>query len=928
MVRGPLKSLSFAPRSQNRVLGLEMWAEGGRQPSSLYILGIHGPHTDRLGWHDFCADIVDVVGSRFKKGPLAVAGDWNVDYAPTFEHYPLQPSLDTHMEERREMLDQICELHDFEISFPEVVDGLPANPLHHDACLNFPFTRTPVGLQHGRPSLLDFVLSTRGSASGCWGSWKGLPSDHAMIAVSIAWKSHVKVHPRSTWVMRDREGAVCFLRDQWSEVFTASPRYDLSDATPRAFFNMLARVRDTFADPSTCAARRKSRFPFSLRSLCYRYEHCSAHDKPYYLSLLWKAKVRWYESLRVQRQNAQIDRGRAVSKSKRLHSISSISNSSGERFSDDNTIVQTLANHFSEKFGCRNLHLREAILDFARASEGDLPGFDEMDVDRALARCRKPFRLDGYGMCLELFRIAFEARPNDFVSWLQFVVSNETMMSSLESPLLCYGKQSKHSKLAHVRGIIPPCTLLKVLDCLLASLLTDRLSVLLPKHPDVFVGARKFTQPKDLGQGLNLVIEKGLDLKSNAAIAQADIATYFDKLPVFRIVMWLLLHGVERSLLAAIIRHQLCTILRLRRGAVSLVVARRSSGGLTGSNIALALSRIPVESAFLELLPACRLKGFLAGSTRLVFGSWVDNIYTAAHSVEDAVELIAKVFQHLRLTWNLDMKDQSGCVLPCRGAVLENYSDMSGIRVTSDFEVLGWHLTDNGSMAVNWRALQASAWSAFWLNVRARSWKQFGLKRRFALLQRCVRPLIMYKLQIFAPTKFWVAQVDKLQKHMLSRTLGWHRLASEDPKVYWKRVSVGVQEHLGTSVSVWSTDWLKSTISWDQHAVRDFTEQERFVQRHPNYFDNIQVSCFSNSASFGAVDHFSTSFSWAVKLTRHMNAEFFSARRVTESRGGLFGALHTRTSTRTVTGSVVQRYHDSVVFARECLHSRGEREPR
>ena len=262
------------------------------------------------------------------------------------------------------------------------------------------------------------------------------------------------------------------------------------------------------------------------------------------------------------------------------------------------------------------------------------------------------------------------------------------------------------------------------------------------------------------------MIEKGLDLKSHAAIAQADIATYFDMLPVFRIVMWLCLRGVERSLLAAIIRHQLCTLLKICRGAESVVVGRRSRGGLTGSNVALALSRIPVESAFLELLPACRLKGFLAGSTRLVFGSWVDNIYTAAHSVQDAVDLVADVFQHLRLHWNLDMKDKCGFVFPCRGADLEDYSEVSGIQLTNDFEVLGWHLTDNGSMATQWRALQASAWSVFWLNVRARSWKQFGLKRRFALLQRRVRPVVMYQLQVFASTKYWVAQVDKLQKHM------------------------------------------------------------------------------------------------------------------------------------------------------------------
>ena len=141
------------------------------------------------------------------------------------------------------------------------------------------------------------------------------------------------------------------------------------------------------------------------------------------------------------------------------------------------------------------------------------------------------------------------------------------------------------------------------------------------------------------------------------------------------------------------------------------------------------------------------------------------------------------------------MKDGSGVVLPCRGADLTGYSELSGIQVTSDFEVLGWHLTDNGSMRLQWRALQAAAWSASWLNVRARSWKQFGLKRRFTLLQRCVRPIILYKLQIFAPTKFWIKQLDKLQKHMLSRTLGWHRLPFEEVKVYWRCVSVSSEVH-------------------------------------------------------------------------------------------------------------------------------------
>ena len=337
--------------------------------------------------------------------------------------------------------------------------------------------------------------------------------------------------------------------------------------------------------------------------------------------------------------------------------------------------------------GSRNLHLREAVLDFVRSSKGAVPGFDELDVERALARVRKPLLLDRYGMCIELFRVAFESRPSEFTEWLRYVASSETCISSLESPLLCYGKKAKDTFLDDVRGVIPPCALLKLLDVILASLLSERLTSLLPRHPDIFVGARKLTQTKDVSQGLQLVVEKGMDLKSKASIAQADVSSYYDNLPVLRIVMWLLARGVERPLLACIVRHQLCSQIKIVRGVVSFVVASRSCGGLTGSTVALTLARIPVESAFLELAPTNRLKGFAVGSTRLVFASWVDNIYAAAHTPEDACDLVSSVFKHLSVVWNLQVKDKSAVVLACKGSDMSEFSETCGLTLVNDFKV-------------------------------------------------------------------------------------------------------------------------------------------------------------------------------------------------------------------------------------------------
>ena len=159
-------------------------------------------------------------------------------------------------------------------------------------------------------------------------------------------------------------------------------------------------------------------------------------------------------------------------------------------------------------------------------------------------------------------------------------------------------------------------------------------------------------------------------------------------------------------------------------------------------------------------------------------------------------------------------------------------------------------------------------------------------------------------------------------------------MAFETLKTYWKRVSLRVREHLGTSVSDWAVDWIKATVSWDDHALRDCEEQQRF-------YDSRDFECFQSviRASLDsrnvpprrwsldvAGGHFEqsesvflTSFSWAASLTRFQGAEFFDLIRTTERRG-LFGErTHTRTCTRVRAGHVQMRYHDCVQFARREL---------
>ena len=135
---------------------------------------------------------------------------------------------------------------------------------------------------------------------------------------------------------------------------------------------------------------------------------------------------------------------------------------------------------------------------------------------------------------------------------------------------------------------------------------------------------------------------------------------------------------------------------------------------------------------------------------------------------------------------------------------------------------------------------------------------------------------------------------------MLSRTLGNYRLPCESLKDYWQRVSKCVRELMSSElVSDWALAWAKSTLSWDEHAKRDFQEQERFYEgaAFNRFSDDLVLATwavgptFSNgSNSLGlqqgvCYDEYLTSFSWACILTRHLDAAFFDSVRVTENRG-------------------------------------------
>ena len=75
-------------------------------------------------------------------------------------------------------------------------------------------------------------------------------------------------------------------------------------------------------------------------------------------------------------------------------------------------------------------------------------------------------------------------------------------------------------------------SLLRLIDRVLGNQLLGVLTDILPPMPGCFSAGKRYTQALDIGHSANLAMEKGLDMESEVAVAQADVSKYFDSLPI------------------------------------------------------------------------------------------------------------------------------------------------------------------------------------------------------------------------------------------------------------------------------------------------------------------------------------------------------------------------------------------------------------
>ena len=103
----------------------------------------------------------------------------------------------------------------------------------------------------------------------------------------------------------------------------------------------------------------------------------------------------------------------------------------------------------------------------------------------------------------------------------------------------------------------------------------------------------------------------------------------------------------------------------------------------------MTLARVPIESSIAVLYEKAALRGFDASIGRLVFASYVDNVYSVAHTAADAYLNLNIFFAHLEHRWGLRLKSGSLCLLCARGHDFSDFQHSQEIPLCETMDILG-----------------------------------------------------------------------------------------------------------------------------------------------------------------------------------------------------------------------------------------------
>lgn len=139
-----------------------------------------------------------------------------------------------------------------------------------------------------------------------------------------------------------------------------------------------------------------------------------------------------------------------------------------------------------------------------------------------------------------------------------------------------------------------------------------------------------------------LAVEKGFDLKGEAAIPAADIVRFYDGIAFLAAAEHLTEEGLADCTAVAFVRLHICVGIEFDVQGCLLSFPRRAGAVLTGTRTSVVGGRIVTRDVGRQCASDVSHKGFKLGDFRCAATKFVDNFYALAHTPPDAISIMQR----------------------------------------------------------------------------------------------------------------------------------------------------------------------------------------------------------------------------------------------------------------------------------------------
>ena len=340
----------------------------------------------------------------------------------------------------------------------------------------------------------------------------------------------------------------------------------------------------------------------------------------------------------------------------------------------------------------------------------------------------------------------------------------------------------------------------------------------------VVAGGAKGFSTTDISHAQSLLLERGLDRKSQIGLAQADIKSFFGLIPLGKLLEILCLR-VDPYIAVASIRLHLCPQITFCVGKTEIALPQRKRGLTTGTSSAAVLQRVPVEHTMELCEEATRDLAVKFGNTSFCLAGWSDNIFASGRSPESAMQILRIFEATMKQHWSpLHFADDSKIVLDVKGS--EPF-DPAEFKAFSTMKCLGVHHQDNGGSLEDWENTKKRILAAFFANLEDpfEGYADQGMRSaaaRLRLFKNATRGVIGFSSPGWSLSEPLQAKITKLELDLTMKLCPYSK-CEQTSWTQWNRVR-----------KLWAEDKIPKGKSWLDLAKQRQLGWYQHAQRHPD----------------------------------------------------------------------------------------------